>query len=265
MERGWQEVATVSEKDVLSTLDLSKNFDGLGVLRRVNVRIKQGECHAIIGPNGAGKTTLFNVISGKYRATSGRVVLDDMDITDLPRHAITRKGVARSFQITNLFSSLSVYENVRASVLSREGYRLSVFHRVSGLRKINEKVITILERTGLHEVRDVRADELSYGHQRKLEIAVALASDPRIVLLDEPTAGLDKEETAETVALIKKVTKGITIVLIEHDMEVVFSVADRITVLCDGQIVATDVPGNIKENPRVREAYLGSIEPAKGD
>jgi branched-chain amino acid transport system ATP-binding protein len=252
----------VDEPLSLAVSGLCKSFNGLEILKNVDIGVRRGECHAVIGPNGAGKTTLFNVVSGKFDATSGKVIFNGNDITNLSPHVITRKGLARSFQITNLFLGFSVYDNVRAAVLSQKGHRLSVFRKISGLKDVEKRVRAIVERVGLEEVGNHRADELSYGHQRKLEIAVALGSEPSLIMLDEPTAGLDKNETKETVRLIKEVTQGISVMIIEHDMDVVFSVANRVSVLCEGQIVATDDPDKVRDNPRVREAYLGTVHTA---
>jgi branched-chain amino acid transport system ATP-binding protein len=248
---------------LLEVKDLHKDFSGLKVLTGINLSIEEGERHSIIGPNGAGKSTLFNIITGKYRPSLGRIFFDGEDITGLSPYKISRRGLARSFQIINIFPVMNVYQNVRNAILSKEKIRLNTFLRLEKMDRIDQETINVLESLGLIGIKDVLAGELSYGQQRALEIGIALATDPKLILLDEPTAGMTKEETKETVALIQNVTKGKTLVVIEHDMDVVFSIAHRITVLYYGEILASGTPDEIRNSEKVKEAYLGKKADAR--
>jgi len=248
---------------LLEVKDLHKDFSGLKVLTGINLSIEEGERHSIIGPNGAGKSTLFNIITGKYRPSLGRIFFDGEDITGLSPYKISRRGLARSFQIINIFPMMNVYQNVRNAILSKEKIRLNTFLRLEKMDRIDQETINVLESLGLIGIKDVLAGELSYGQQRALEIGIALATDPKLILLDEPTAGMTKEETKETVALIQNVTKGKTLVVIEHDMDVVFSIAHRITVLYYGEILASGTPDEIRNSEKVKEAYLGKRADAR--
>jgi branched-chain amino acid transport system ATP-binding protein len=248
---------------LLEVKDLHKDFSGLKVLTGINLSIEKGERHSIIGPNGAGKSTLFNIITGKYRPSLGRIFFDGEDITGLSPYKISRRGLARSFQIINIFPMMNVYQNVRNAILSKEKIRLNTFFRLEKMDRIDQETINVLESLGLIGIKDVLAGELSYGQQRALEIGIALATDPKLILLDEPTAGMTKEETKETVALIQNVTKGKTLVVIEHDMDVVFSIAHRITVLYYGEILASGTPDEIRNSEKVKEAYLGKKADAR--
>ena len=248
---------------LLEVKDLHKDFSGLKVLTGINLSIEKGERHSIIGPNGAGKSTLFNIITGKYRPSLGRIFFDGEDITGLSPYKISRRGLARSFQIINIFPTMNVYQNVRNAILSKEKIRLNTFFRLEKMDRIDQETINVLESLGLIGIKDVLAGELSYGQQRALEIGIALATDPKLILLDEPTAGMTKEETKETVALIQNVTKGKTLVVIEHDMDVVFSIAHRITVLYYGEILASGTPDEIRNSEKVKEAYLGKKADAR--
>ena len=248
---------------LLEVKDLHKDFSGLKVLTGINLSIEEGERHSIIGPNGAGKSTLFNIIAGKYRPSLGRIFFDGEDITGLSPYKISRRGLARSFQIINIFPVMNVYQNVRNAILSKEKIRLNTFLRLEKMDRIDQETINVLESLGLIGIKDVLAGELSYGQQRALEIGIALATDPKLILLDEPTAGMTKEETKETVALIQNVTKGKTLVVIEHDMDVVFSIAHRITVLYYGEILASGTPDEIRNSEKVKEAYLGKKADAR--
>jgi len=242
---------------ILKLDDLFKDFSGLEVLFGVSLEIIEGECHAIIGPNGAGKSTLFNIITGIYKPTRGRIFFLDKDITSWPAHKIARMGLSRSFQIINNFPRMTVFENVRNAIVSRFQRRFdwtSFLNRSKELTRESDHMVNLL---GLTEVRNIPASELSYGMQRKLELALTLARDPVLILLDEPTAGLNAEETRIFVELIKQVTEGKTLVMVEHDMEVVFNLADRITVLNYGEVLATGTPNEIRENEGVKKAYLG--------
>ena len=245
----------------LSLLDLRKSFGPMQIIRGVSLEIAAGERHAIIGPNGAGKSTLFNLVSGRIRPTSGEVRLHGERITGLPPFEINRRGLSRSFQITNIFPKLSVYENLRCAVLWSLGYKYAFWTPIDRLRDVRERAEWLMERIGLTARRDVPAGVLTYAEQRALEIGVTIGGGADVVMLDEPTAGMSNSETEQAVALIRKVTEGKTLVMVEHDMSVVFSLADRISVLVYGQIIASDTPERIRENPAVREAYLGQASP----
>lgn len=247
---------------ILEVQGVYKDFKGLKVLNDVNLAVEEGECHAIIGPNGAGKSTLFNVITGKYRPTKGKIHFNGEDITGLPPYRIASKGLARSFQITNVFPGMTVYANVRNAVLSKRKIRFNCFVRLDKIDSVRQETLDLITTLGLDSIRDVPASELSYGQQRALEIGISLATDPKLILLDEPTAGMTREQTREAVSLIKRVTKGKTVMVVEHDMDVVFSMADRITVLSYGEVLASGPPEEIRGNERVKRAYLGKKEHA---
>jgi branched-chain amino acid transport system ATP-binding protein len=235
-----------------------KRFGRTSIINGVDLEISQGERHAIIGPNGAGKSTLFNLISGRFPVTSGRIALRGEDITGLEPHVINRKGLSRSFQITNIFPRLSVYENVRCAVLWSNGYRYSFWHRVGAINAVRERAHEIVDRIGMGQRRDKLAGVLTYAEQRALEIGITIATGADVILLDEPTAGMSRSETGDAVELIRNVTRGKTLVMVEHDMSVVFDLADRISVLVYGEIIATGAPQEIRANKAVQEAYLGT-------
>jgi branched-chain amino acid transport system ATP-binding protein len=235
-----------------------KSFGRTPIINGVDLAIAKGERHAIIGPNGAGKSTLYNLISGRFRATSGQILLNGEDITALEPQEINRRGLARSFQITNIFPRLSVYENVRCAVLWSLGYRYSFWHRVAKLETVRERTEEIVRKIGMEKRRDRPAGVLSYAEQRALEIGITIAGGADVVLLDEPTAGMSRSETADAVALIRSVTEGKTLVVVEHDMGVVFGLADRISVLVYGKVLASGTPQEIRANKAVQEAYLGT-------
>jgi branched-chain amino acid transport system ATP-binding protein len=241
----------------LSLSDLRKSFGPTAIIRGVSLEIARGERHAIIGPNGAGKSTLFHLISGRIRSTSGEVRLHGERITGLQPFEINRRGLSRSFQITNIFPRLSVYENLRCATLWSLGYKYAFWMSIDRLRDVRERSEWLMEQVGLTARRDVPAGVLTYAEQRALEIGVTIGGGADVVMLDEPTAGMNNSETEQAVALIRKVTEGKTLVMVEHDMGVVFNLADRISVLVYGQIIATDTPDRIRENAAVREAYLG--------
>ena len=243
--------------DYLHVQDIHKDFSGLKVLTGVEFKVKEKERHAVIGPNGAGKTTLFNIISGKFKPSSGAILFRGRDISGKPPHLLNRRGLARSFQITNVFQELSVFDNILAGVRSRYGLRYHFFKRPNHDRNICEKVEAILEEVGLKDVKDQPASSLSYGQQRALEIGITLSTEPELILLDEPTAGMTREETDQAIKMIDKVTTGRTLIVIEHDMEVVFSLADTISVLHYGTILVSDTPEKIRNDQRVKDAYLG--------
>jgi branched-chain amino acid transport system ATP-binding protein len=245
---------------ILQTKGLHHNFSGLKVLFDVNLEVKEGERHAIIGPNGAGKTTLFNVITGTYVPSGGEVFFKGEKATGFKPHKMVRLGMGRSFQITSTFERLTAFQNIRMGVLSRKGVRFNLFQKVDNMPEVTAETNEILKRINLYGERDVPASALSYGKSRSLEISMALATDPDLVMLDEPTAGMSVDETRAAVELIRKITEGKTAVIIEHDMEVVFSLADRITVLHLGTILASGPPEEIKESQAVKDAYLGEME-----
>jgi branched-chain amino acid transport system ATP-binding protein len=246
--------------NILETKGLYHDFSGLKVLFDVNLQVKQGERHAIIGPNGAGKTTLFNLITGTYQPSSGKVFYRGEDVTDEKPHKLNRRGIGRSFQITSTFGRQTAFQNIRMGVLSRMGIRFNLFRKVNSLREVTEETDGILGRINLKGERDITASLLSYGKHRSLEVSMALATNPELVMLDEPTAGMSRDETHDAVELIRKLTEDKTTVIIEHDMDVVFSLADRITVLHHGEILATGPPDEIRDNQEVKDAYLGELE-----
>ena len=223
----------------------------------VNIAIKQRERHAIIGPNGAGKTTLFNIISGRFKPSAGSIVFKNQDITGRSPHLLNRMGIARSFQITNVFQEITVFDNIRSGVRCHQGLRYNFFKRPGQVEEITSRTKKIMEEIGLTDVSSVPASALSYGRQRALEIGITLSTDPELILLDEPTAGMTREETAGAIKMIDRVTAGRTLVIIEHDMDVVFSLADTISVLHYGSILASGIPEEIKNDQRVKDAYLG--------
>jgi branched-chain amino acid transport system ATP-binding protein len=244
----------------LRLMDVHKQFGPTPIIRGVSVDIVRGERHAIIGPNGAGKSTLFNLISGRLPVTAGRILLNGADITDRAPFQINRRGLSRSFQVTNIFPRLSVYENVRCGILWSLGYRYSFWRAVDRLRDASLRTERILEQIHLSERRDVPAGVLTYAEQRALEIGITVAGGADVILLDEPTAGMSRSETAYAVELIRALSSGKTLVMVEHDMSVVFNLADRISVLVYGQVIATDAPDRIRANPAVQEAYLGTVD-----
>jgi branched-chain amino acid transport system ATP-binding protein len=238
---------------------LHKSFGATPIIRGVSLDIAMGERHAIIGPNGAGKSTLFHLISGRIPLSSGEIRLKGERISGLTPFEINRRGLSRSFQVTNIFPRLSVYENLRCAVLWSLGYKYSFLVGIDRLRDVRERSEWLLERIGLADRRDMQAGVLTYAEQRALEIGVTIGGGADVILLDEPTAGMSNSETEQAVALIRKVTEGKTLVMVEHDMGVVFGLADRISVLVYGEIIASDTPARIRENPAVREAYLGQV------
>ncbi len=241
----------------LELRDIHHDFSGLQVLTGIDLEVREGERHAVIGPNGAGKSTLFNIITGRYAPRSGRVLYRGRDITGAAPHRIARLGVGRSFQIINTFPRLTVFQNVRSAVLSRRHMRLDAWSLLDRQTDVSREAEETLGMVGLLDRRDVLASELSYGDQRELEIALTVATRPDLVMLDEPTAGLNSDDTRRAVALIRQVTEGRTLVMVEHDMEVVFNLADRISVIYYGRVLATGTPDEIRTNDEVKRAYLG--------
>jgi branched-chain amino acid transport system ATP-binding protein len=246
----------------LQLTEVRKRFGRTEIIRGVSLRIEAGERHAIIGPNGAGKSTLFNLISGRFHADSGDILLNGTAITRRRPFEISRLGLARSFQITNVFPRLSVFENLRCAVLWSLGYRYSFWHNLNRLADAEARAEELLERIGLRRRRDIEANLLTYAEQRELEIGITIAGGAQVILLDEPTAGMSRSETARATALIREVTQGRTLLMVEHDMSVVFGLADRISVMVHGEVIATGRPEEIRADARVKEAYLG--QPAEG-
>ncbi|HRO58017.1 MAG TPA: ABC transporter ATP-binding protein [Burkholderiaceae bacterium] len=242
----------------LKLTEVRKSFGKTEIIRGANLEVRKGERHAVIGPNGAGKSTLFNLISGRFAVTSGSIALNGQDITNQPSFAINRLGLSRSFQITNIFHRMSVFENIRCATLYPLGYRYSFWHRLSALRDAAERADDIIERIGLRARRDTQAGLLTYAEQRALEIGITIAGGADVILLDEPTAGMSRSESDHAVELITRVTEGKSLVMVEHDMGVVFGLADRISVVVYGEVIATDTPANIRNNRAVQEAYLGT-------
>ena len=242
----------------LHLADVRKSFGKTEIIRGVNLSIPAGERHAIIGPNGAGKSTLFNLVSGRFPVSSGSIQLNGRETTRLKPFEINRMGLSRSFQVTNIFHRLSVFENIRAATLYSLGYRYSFWHRLASLRDAAERAEEVLQMIGLRSRRDTMAGLLTYAEQRALEIGVTIAGGADVILLDEPTAGMSRSESDAAVELIRRVTQGKTLVMVEHDMSVVFGLADRISVLVYGEVIASDVPSAIRGNAKVQEAYLGT-------
>ncbi len=244
-------------EDILEIRGVNKAFGGLQAVDNVSFVMEPGVVTSMIGPNGAGKTTLFNVITGHLQADTGKVIFKGEDITNLAPHTINRKGIARSFQIVNIFPQFTVLENVQTSIISRIGKGSSPFGQARSM--VREEAIEILDRVGLSEQTETIAGTLAYGDQRIMEIAIALGSQPELLLLDEPTAGMAPEETFATVDVIKKLAadRELTILLVEHDMEVIFSVSETIVVLHDGKMLAMGRPEEVRKNEDVQKVYLG--------
>ena len=238
---------------------LRKSFGKTEIIRGCDLAVAPGERVAIIGPNGAGKSTLFNLISGRFGPTSGEILLGGQRVDGLLPYEINRRGLARSFQITNIFGRLSVFENLRCGLLWKMGYRYAFWKFLSRLDDANERAEQLLKMIRLERKRDTLAMNLTYAEQRALEIGITIAGGADVVLLDEPTAGMSKSETARFIDLIREVTVGKTLLTVEHDMGVVFGLADKIAVLVYGEVIAFDVPEAVRANARVQEAYLGSV------
>jgi branched-chain amino acid transport system ATP-binding protein len=239
--------------------DVRKDFGKTEIIRGANLVVQQGERVAIIGPNGAGKSTLFNLISGRLPASSGDISVNGTRINGKKPFEINRLGLARSFQVSNLFTRLSVFENIRCAVLWSRGLRYTFWKFLADLTDANDRTEEVLAMIKLDRRRDVVAMNLTYAEQRALEIGITIAGGAGVILLDEPTAGMSKSETTRFVALIREVTQGKTLLTVEHDMGVVFGLADKIAVLVYGEIIAFDTPEAVRANPRVQEAYLGSV------
>ncbi len=242
----------------LTLAGLRKSFGAAEIIRGVDLEVEDGERHAIIGPNGAGKSTLYNLISGRFPPSAGRIHLYDTDITGRKAFDINRLGLTRSFQVTNIFARLSVLDNVRCGCLYALGHRYAWWKLVGRLQDVNEQTASILRDIGLWEKRELPAGLLSYADQRALELGIAIAGGANVILLDEPTAGMSHSEVEQAVSLIRRISEGKTLVIVEHDMGVVFDLADRISVLVYGEIIATGTPGEIRASSAVQEAYLGT-------
>ena len=240
---------------MLRTEGLTIRFGGLTALNNVNLDVRRGEIRAVIGPNGAGKSTFFNCVTGVLRPTSGRILLNGNDITGQPPNQISRSGIARSYQITNILPNATALENVRIAAQSRK-HGWNMFRHYTEFRDIIDKAESVLASVGLAAKADELASNLSHGEQRNLEIGIALATEPQLLCLDEPTAGMSAAETQDIMQLVRKIANDLTILIVEHDMPLVMELADRITVLHYGEVLAEGPPAEIQDNPRVMEVYL---------
>lgn len=250
--------AAGAQTPVLQLSNVHKDFGRTQIIRGLNLTVRAGERHAVIGPNGAGKSTMFHLISGRIPVSSGSIMLHGREITGLPPYRINRLGLSRSFQITNIFHHLSVYENLRCSVLWSQGHGYAFWKRLNRLSDVAERAQEIMERLRLQQRRDTLAGLLTYAEQRALEIGITIAGGAQVILLDEPTAGMSRLDTERVVALVRDISEGRTLLMVEHDMSVVFGLADRISVVVYGEVIASDTPARIRENPKVQQAYLGT-------
>ncbi len=242
----------------LQVTGLQKAFGATKIIKGVELTVAKGERHAVIGPNGAGKSTLFHLVTGRLQPDAGQVLLNGRDITGLPAHQVFNLGLARSFQVTSLFPKLSVFENLRAAAMRTHGCGLAFWRRLDGYGPLRERAEGILQQIGLERRRNVLAGNLAYAEQRALEIGVTIAGGADTILLDEPTAGMSRAETERAVTLIRRMSEGRTLVMIEHDLGVVFDLADRISVLAEGRVIASGPPDQVRGDPAVRTAYLGA-------
>lgn len=244
---------------LLEVRNVVKSFGGLRALQDVSLSVAKGEIRAVIGPNGAGKSTFFNVMTGLLKPDSGDILFEGGPITGMPPHRIIRKGIGRSFQITNIFPRMSVFENVQVALFSHHRTGNNPLSLSRKFTRVGEEVLALLDQVGLAEKHDSSASVLSHGDQKRLEIAISLASRPKLLMLDEPTAGMSRFESRETVALLQKISReqGLTLIFTEHDMDIVFSISEKIMVLQQGAVIADGTPAEIKANPEVRKAYLG--------
>jgi len=236
---------------------VTKSFGITKVIQNIDLKVTKGERHALIGPNGAGKSTTFNLISGYMKPTTGIILLNGQDVVGLPPFQINRRGLSRSFQVTNVFAKMTVWENLRCAVLWATGHRYAFWKNVDALPEVRERTAQILQDISLVSRRDVPAGLLTYAEQRALEIGITIAGGADVILLDEPTAGMSHAETERAVEQIRRLTEGRTLLIVEHDMSVVFGLADRISVLVYGEVIATGTPDEIRGNKKVKEAYLG--------
>ncbi len=244
---------------ILEAIGVEKHFGGLMANADINFKVQEGTITSIIGPNGAGKTTLFNILTGYYRPDKGRILFQGQDITGWPIHKIVGLGIARSFQVLNIFNEISPFENVRLAVQARKGKGFRFLRSTTRFDDINAATDVILKKIGLDHIKDVPTKQLSYGDKRILEIGIALASEPKLLLMDEPTSGLPSSETDRVKRFIKDISDHLSVVVIEHDMSVVLTISDTIVVLHQGQLIAHGPPDEIKANHDVQEAYLGGI------
>ena len=245
---------------LMEVIGVGKQFGGLLANNNINCQIEKGKITSIIGPNGAGKTTFFNILTGFYKPTTGKIVYNGTDITGWPIHKIVKMGVARSFQVLNIFNEISPAENIRLAVQSRKKRGFSWFRPADSYEDANREADEVLEEIGLMRVRNLPTKNLSYGDKRVLEIGIALASRPEMLLMDEPTSGIPSSETERIKEFIEKISGDLTVVVIEHDMEIVLTISDTIIVLHQGEVIAQGPPDEIKANQQVQEAYLGGIE-----
>ncbi len=245
---------------LVRTERLTKSFGALTAVNEVSIEVEEGSLHSVIGPNGAGKTTFFNLLSGQHTPTSGRIIFDGRDIAGTPPHRVAHLGIARSFQRTSIFPTLSIFDNVWLAGFARqESWRGLAWRRTDRYPELTRRALVVLGEVGLSEKADQPAREISHGEQRQLELAIALAGAPRLLLLDEPAAGLSPDETQKMVALVRKFKGRYTIILIEHKIDVVMTMSDRISVMHFGSVIAEGTPREIQQNPEVRRAYLGGV------
>jgi len=244
---------------ILEAVGISKHFGGLTANDNVSFAVEKGRITSIIGPNGAGKTTLFNLLTGLYRPDKGQVLFDGQDISGWPIHKIVNLGIVRSFQVLNIFNEISPSENIRLAVQSRKKRSFNFYRPAAGFEDINQETTAVLDEIGLTDVKDLPTKTLSYGDKRVLEIGIAMASKPRLLLMDEPTSGLPTSETERVKQFIKKISSRLTVLVIEHDMDIVLTISDVIIVLHQGRVIAQGAPAEIKANDEVQEAYLGGI------
>lgn len=236
---------------------ICKSFKTLRVLNNVSLEVQPGERHVIIGPNGAGKTSLFNAITNQFSIDSGKIFLEEREINKLSSHHLVRLGMSRTFQKNNLFGNLTTEENIHLALIAKKGYRFNVFSPLVKRSDIRQETEEILQQWNLTDRRQMKVKNLSYGEQRLLEVLLALASKPKILLLDEPTSGMSPAETQQTSEIIQKLPRSISLLVIEHDMEVVFAIADRITVLHHGEVILSGSPEEVRNNEMVKEIYFG--------
>lgn len=245
--------------DIIRTKNLTKRFGGLIAVNNVDLAIEENRLTSIIGPNGAGKTTLYNLLIGLMKPDGGKIYFKGQDITGYPPHRIIKEGIARSFQILNIFNELPLFENIRIAVQAEKGHGLEMLSSINSLNEVNDRSFEIIKAIGLNGKENITAKNLSYGDRRILEIGIALASNPKLLLLDEPTSGLASRETGKMSDFIHNLAKDLTIVVIEHDMNVVLSISDHIAVLHQGKVIAEGTSDEIRHNDEVQEAYLGGL------
>jgi branched-chain amino acid transport system ATP-binding protein len=245
--------------DLLRTHNLTKRFNGLVAVDDVNLTVQAGRLTSIIGPNGAGKTTLFNLLTGLLKADNGKIFFEGDDITRFPPYKIVKRGIARSFQLLNIFNDLTLFENIRITVQAAQGHGLEILSSTRSLEGVNQKTLEIVEAVGLQGKENYVAKTLSYGDRRVLEIGMALASGPKLLLLDEPTSGLASKDTGRLTEFINQLSKNLTVVLIEHDMNIVLSISDHVIVLHQGRVIAQGTPSEMRNNDEVQDAYLGGL------